>query len=52
MYDKHIKATTSLLGEVGLEQLKKAEIFKPMSNTSVDPEEIRVALEIVPRTIL
>lgn len=42
----------SVLGEDVLDKLQKFEIVKPNSQTVVDPEEIRVALHIVPRTVL
>lgn len=40
------------LGEEGFESLEKFEIFKKKTNTVVDPEEIKIALQIVPKTIL
>lgn len=49
------KAITFLkkaLGEDGYEDLNKVELYKLKTNTTVDPEEIKTALQIVPRTIL
>jgi len=40
------------LGEDGFEELNKIELFKKKTNTVLDPEEIKTALQIVPRTIL
>jgi len=40
------------LGEEGLEELKKFELYKPNSNVVLDHEEIRTGLQIVPRAIL
>jgi hypothetical protein len=40
------------LGEDGLEEIKKFELYKPNSNVVVDHEEIRTGLQIVPRAIL
>lgn len=47
---------TSILGEDIFQVLKKSEIsgglYKPGTRTALDPNEMRIALEIVPRTIL
>lgn len=40
------------LGQDGFEELEKFELWKKKTNTVVDHEEIRTALQIVPRTIL
>jgi hypothetical protein len=40
------------LGQEGLDALHKTEIFKIRSNKTLDHEEIRTAMQIVPRTIL
>lgn len=40
------------LGEEGLEELRKFELYKLKTNTVLDPNEIRIALQIVPRTVL
>jgi hypothetical protein len=40
------------LGDEGLEELKKFELYKPNSNVVLDHEEIRTGLQIVPRAIL
>ncbi len=40
------------LGEDGFEELNKIELYKKKTNTVLNPEEIRTALQIVPRTIL
>jgi hypothetical protein len=40
------------LGEDGFEELNKVELYKKKTNTVLDHEEIKTALQIVPRTIL
>lgn len=40
------------LGQEGLDALQKTELFKLKSNKILDHEEIRTALQIVPRTVL
>jgi len=40
------------LGDEGLEELRKFELYKLQTNTVLDHEEIRTALQIVPRTVL
>jgi len=40
------------LGEDGFEELNKIELYKKKTNTVLDHEEIKTALQIVPRTIL
>lgn len=54
--NKYIQVAKKLLGEDIFEELKKSEIgsgiFKPNTNTALDPEEIKIALQIVPRAIL
>lgn len=40
------------LGEEGFEALNKYELYKKKTNTAISPEEIRTALQIVPRAIL
>jgi ribosomal protein L37AE/L43A len=49
---KDAKIVKSILGEDIFEELKKSAIYKPETKTAVQPEEIRVALEIVPRSVL
>ena len=49
---KDAKIVKSILGEDVFEELKKSAIYKPETKTAVQPEEIRVALEIVPRSVL
>lgn len=46
------KIVKSILGEDIFDELKKSAIYKPESKTALQPEEIRVALEIVPRSVL
>lgn len=51
----HIKASNFLkkaLGEDIFESLSKTELWKPGTRTVVDPEEIAIALRIVPRTVM
>ena len=40
------------LGEDFFESLQKVEIYKPGTRTTIDHEEIRTALQIVPRTLI
>lgn len=49
---KDAKIVKSILGEDIFNELKKSAIYKPESKTALQPEEIRVALEIVPRSVL
>lgn len=41
-----------VLGEDFMESLAKVELWKPGTRTTLDHEEIRTALQIVPRTVL
>ena len=49
---KDAKIVKSILGEDIFEELKKSAIYKPETKTALQPEEIRIALEIVPRSVL
>jgi ribosomal protein L37AE/L43A len=49
---KDVKLVKSILGDDIFEELKKSAIYKPETKTALQPEEIRVALEIVPRSVL
>jgi ribosomal protein L37AE/L43A len=49
---KDAKIVKSILGQDIFEELKKSAIYKPETKTAIQPEEIRVALEIVPRSVL
>lgn len=49
---KDVKLVKSILGDDIFDELKKSAIYKPETKTALDPEEIRVALEIVPRSVL
>jgi ribosomal protein L37AE/L43A len=49
---KDAKIVKSILGEDIFDELKKSSIYKPETKTALQPEEIRVALEIVPRSVL
>ena len=40
------------MGEDIFEELKKNEMFKPDTNSTLDPAEIKIALQIVPRAVL
>ena len=42
----------SMLGDTFLENLSKAEVVKPMTQTVVDHEELASALQIVPRIVM
>lgn len=51
--NKYVQIAKKLLGEDIFEEIKKSEaIFKPDSKTALDPDEIKVALQIVPRAVL
>lgn len=49
---KAIQFLRKALGSEGFEELNKIELYKKTTNTVLDSEEIRTALQIVPRTIL
>ncbi len=49
---KDVKLVKSILGDDIFDHLKKSAIYKPETKTALQPEEIRVALEIVPRSVL
>lgn len=53
---KYVKVAKDILGEDIFEVLEKAEvgsgIFKQGTKTALDPEEIKIALQIVPRAVL
>lgn len=49
---KDVKLVKSILGDDIFDELKKSAIYKPETKTALQPEEIRVALEIVPRSVL
>jgi len=42
----------SILGEDIFEEIQKFEIYQKNTNTALNPEEIKIALQIVPRAIL
>ena len=54
--DKYVKIAKDILGGDIFDVIKKSEIssgiFKQSTKTAVDPEEIKIALQIVPRAIL
>lgn len=54
--DKYVKIAKDILGDDIFDVIKKSEIssgiFKQSTKTAVDPEEIKIALQIVPRAIL
>lgn len=50
--DSAEKFLSKALGPEGFEELQKFELFKLRSNKVLDHEEIRTALQIVPRTII
>lgn len=52
MKENQIKAIKATLGEDIFDVLEKVELLKLQTKTNVDPLEIKIALEIVPRTIL
>lgn len=52
MKKTEIKLVKSILGEDIFDVLEKTEIFKENTKTATDTEDIKVALQIVPRAIL
>lgn len=52
MKPNQVKFLKSVLGQDIMDVLAKSELYKPDTKTTVDPAEIKVALQIVPRTIL
>jgi hypothetical protein len=56
MKNKYVSIAKKILGDDIFEELKKSEIgsgiFKLSTKTTVDPEELKIALQIVPRAIL
>ena len=52
MKDNQIKAIKATLGEDIFDILEKTELYKLQTKTTVDPLEIKIALQIVPRTVL
>jgi len=50
----YVQTAKLLLGEDIFEVLQKSDtgIFKPSTNTTLDPNEIKIALQIVPRAVL
>lgn len=54
--EKDAKIVSSILGDDFIEELAKSEIggglIKLNTQTALDPEEIRIALQVVPRTVL
>ena len=52
MNNKQVDLVKNLLGEEFFEDLEKMEIQKLNTKTMVSPEEIKIALQIVPRSIL
>jgi len=52
MKKKDAKLVKSILGNDIFDELKKSSIYQPETKTALNPEEIRIALEIVPRSVL
>ena len=50
--NKYVQVAKNILGEDIFEELNKNEIYKLGTNTTLDPEEIKIALQIVPRAVL
>lgn len=48
----YVQVAKSILGEDFFEELKKNELFNLSTKTTLDPEEIKIALQIVPRAVL
>lgn len=49
---KGLKALKKTLGKDFIEKLEKSEIYKVTTNTVLSPDEIRIGLQIVPKTVL
>jgi hypothetical protein len=49
---KTLKFVEAVLGKDFIEELAKAELYKPSTNSVVDHEELATALQIVPKTVL
>jgi hypothetical protein len=52
MKEKQIKAIKATLGDDIFDVLEKTELLKLQTKTMLDPHEVKIALSIVPRTIL
>jgi hypothetical protein len=52
MNAKRLNFINACLGDDFLQDMKKAELYKPNSNVTVDPKDAWIAYQIVPRTIL
>lgn len=52
MSNKADQFLAKTLGEDFYESLSKTELWKPGTRTVIDPQEIRIALKIVPRVVL
>jgi len=50
--DKNITVLKKLLGEDIFDEMKKSEIYKPETRTAVDLDEIKIALEVVPKAVM
>jgi len=50
---KDYKSTCkSILGDDIFEAIRKFEIYKPNTNTALDPRELEIAMQVVPRAVL
>lgn len=52
MHKKAYEYLKNVLGDDFLETLEKTELYKPRTNTTVDPEEFHLALRVVPKTVM
>lgn len=50
--EKNIKALKKMLGNDVIDSLQKSEIYKINTKTVLSPDELKIGLQIVPRTIL
>src|SRR5690606_885349 len=50
--EKSFKALKKMLGNDFVESLRKTEIYKINTKSALSPDEMKIGLQIVPRTIL
>jgi len=50
--NNYVQVAKNILGEDIFEELKKTELYKLGTNTTLDPEEMKIAMQIVPRAVL
>lgn len=50
--NRYVQLAKSMLGDDVFEKINKTELFKLDTKTTLDPQEIKIALQIVPRAVL